>query len=124
MKLSGQWEMFWKNPDYFETVQKFGNDLEKTDNLSVLSVLRSKISGRTKKIPGTLLTRFLHLWGGVREDMYLYIAFHCRFPDEIDRDVLGPRRPLRLDHKVSSLHSLGVVGTLSDSIQCLNFAKK
>ena len=43
---------------------------------------------------------------GDEERRYLYIAFHLRFQDEIDRDVVGPRRPLRLDHKASPLHSL------------------
>ena len=50
-----------------------------------------------------------HPWAILMEDIYLiyiYIAFHFRFQDEIDRDVVGPRRPLRLDHKASPLHSL------------------
>ena len=33
-------------------------------------------------------------------------AFHFKLPDAIDRDDMGPCRPLRLNHKVSSLHSL------------------
>ena len=55
---------------------------------------------------------------------YFNTDFDFRHRDEIDPDVLGLCRLLRLDHKVSSLHSLGVFDTLSDSIQCLNFAKK
>ena len=50
-------------------------------------------------------------WGdGVEEDegkgKYFNTDFDFRYQDEIDRDVLGPCRLLRLHHKVSSLHSL------------------
>ena len=43
LTLSGKWEMIWKNPD----------------NLSGFSVLRTKISGQIKQIPGSNATLFI-----------------------------------------------------------------
>ena len=43
LTLSGKWEMIWKNPD----------------KISGFSVLRTKISGQTKQIPGSNATLFI-----------------------------------------------------------------
>ena len=78
LKPSGKWEMIWKNPAGFETIRKVEIIWKNPDSLSGFSVLHSKISGRTKKIPGsnaTLLPRFLHLCS-----TYLYFDFHLLAP--------------------------------------------
>ena len=43
LTLSGKWEMIWKNPD----------------KISGFSVLRTKVSGQTKQIPGSNATLFI-----------------------------------------------------------------
>ena len=66
MKLSGKWEMIWKNPDSFETVQKMGNYLEKSGQfISFFLLYVQKISGRTKKILGSKAQRRKNLGGRV-----------------------------------------------------------
>ena len=54
----GKWEMIKKNPYGFETVQKMGNDLEKSGQLvGFFCYTRKKIQGSN----ATLLPRFLGL---------------------------------------------------------------
>ena len=59
LKQSGKWEMIWKNPDSFDTVRKWEMIWKNPDKISGFSVLRTKISGQTKQIPGSNATLFI-----------------------------------------------------------------
>ena len=56
--------MIWENPDGFETIQKMGNNLEKSRHFISFTVYAQKISGQIIKFQGsnaTLLPRVLGL---------------------------------------------------------------
>ena len=56
MKVSGKWEMIWKNSDGFEPVRKIRNDLEKI--LTVYQLYAQKFPDKPKNFR---VARFLHL---------------------------------------------------------------